>query len=263
MSLVPLRSMHWVERWHRWLAQVTKLRHWIGATMVLVSIGLPVAATAALFNRLWNDSHFLSLIGGVVVLLFCFGPKDLGREIKLYTRSDPVDSETSSADSFLDEIGGDGGHADALYWRAVAVEAHERIFAPALWFAILGPAGAVLYRVTSVLNEALATTSEGHLARRGHDILRWLPVRLLGLGFGVAGSMTPVLSVLTRHFYRLSDPSVLVGDMAIASFEKKKSVGLGSREQRIASIDAVATLIKRTFIVWLSILGLLWASGIV
>lgn len=230
--------------------------------MVLVSIGLPVAATATLFNWLSNDSHFLSSIGGVVVLLFCFGPKDLGREIKLYTRSDPDDSETPNGDSFLDGIGQDGDYAGALYWRIVAVEAHERIFAPALWFAILGPAGAVLYRLTSVLNEALATTSEGHLARRGHDILRWLSVRLFGLGFGVAGSMTPVLSVLTRRFYHLSDPSLLVGDLAIASFEKNKSVGLGSHEQRVASIDAVATLIKRTFIVWLSILGLLWASGI-
>ena len=88
--------------------------------------------------------------------------------------------------------------------------ANRHVFAPLLWFVLLGPAGALLYRLTHLLDACWrvpaqrttdlpadaapldVTTAEagefGWFAHRAFSLLDWLPVRLTAIAFAVAGN---------------------------------------------------------------------------
>ena len=87
--------------------------------------------------------------------------------------------------------------------------ANRHVFAPLFWFVLLGPAGALLYRLTHLLDACWnapahraagapadagpldAETADagefGWCARRAFRLLDWLPVRLTAIAFAVAG----------------------------------------------------------------------------
>lgn len=85
--------------------------------------------------------------------------------------------------------------------------ANRHVFAPLFWFVLLGPAGALLYRLTHLLDgcwnasdqddigasvpaaAALVTHAGefGWFAHRVFVLLDWLPVRLTAIAFAVAG----------------------------------------------------------------------------
>jgi adenosylcobinamide-phosphate synthase len=77
---------------------------------------------------------------------------------------------------------------------------HRNVFGPVAWFVVLGPAGALLYRAASLLDEIWATrtastteepgTSEAFaaFAVRAFMIIDWLPARLTAMSFAVVGN---------------------------------------------------------------------------
>ena len=87
LSFAPLRSDRWIRRWHAWLARNARLREWIGAPGIIVSIGVPVAAVVWVFTGVLADSGFWALVAGVLVLLFSCGPRDLASEIDFYRQT--------------------------------------------------------------------------------------------------------------------------------------------------------------------------------
>ena len=80
-------------------------------------------------------------------------------------------------------------------------EAHQHVFAPIFWFALLGPAGALLYRAAQLLDESwgrpwraslgVADGGDsgrfGEFSRQAFVAIDWAPSRLTALAFAVAG----------------------------------------------------------------------------
>lgn len=70
---------------------------------------------------------------------------------------------------------------------------HRHVFAPLFWFMLLGPAGALLYRLARHFCYAWGGRGEGDLgefgafARRAFAVIDWLPVRLTAVSFAVVG----------------------------------------------------------------------------
>ena len=75
------------------------------------------------------------------------------------------------------------------------LSSHRHVFAPLFWFILLGPAGAVLYRLAAFKQEhwsALAAVpgEQNHFARfaqEAFEMLDWLPARLTAITFAVVG----------------------------------------------------------------------------
>lgn len=73
-------------------------------------------------------------------------------------------------------------------------ESHRNVFGPIAWFAVLGPAGAILYRAAAQLRAQWAGRAEsesgafGHFAERAFYIIDWLPARLTAVSFAAAGN---------------------------------------------------------------------------
>ena len=73
---------------------------------------------------------------------------------------------------------------------------HRCVFGPIIWFTVLGPAGALLYRAASALEEhwSKAVTPESgetavfaKFAMRAFQVIDWAPARLTAVSFAVAG----------------------------------------------------------------------------
>jgi len=70
---------------------------------------------------------------------------------------------------------------------------HRHVFAPLFWFAVLGPGGALLYRLTHSLDELWGERGEaefgefGQFAHQSFALIDWFPLRLTAAAFAVVG----------------------------------------------------------------------------
>jgi adenosylcobinamide-phosphate synthase len=73
------------------------------------------------------------------------------------------------------------------------IRSHRHVFGVLAWFAVLGPVGAIGYRLAALLADRWGGEpgadggAYGLFARRAFDIIDWLPVRLTAFGFAMTG----------------------------------------------------------------------------
>lgn len=73
------------------------------------------------------------------------------------------------------------------------VRAHRHVFGVMAWFVLLGPAGAIIYRIAALLNDRWSPGSGapddpyGLFASRAYTVIDWVPARLTAISFAVAG----------------------------------------------------------------------------
>jgi len=266
LSFAPLRGTSWVAGWYAWLERVVHLRRVAGNASVLVAIAVPVVLVAWVFNAIVDDSTLLTLAGGIAVLLFCSGPRDLASEIEFYKR-DYLDQDDEALalerDNFLNQVSAPVGDPDRPYELAVVQAANDGLFAPMFWFVVLGPVGAVLFRMSSVfVGNPVLGAGEQEIATRLYDILLWLPARLLAIGLGLAGTLGPVVHVFSRARHGLGGSEKLLGAAALGALGEHRDDTEAGDDDHIAAIHAMFGLVKRGFLVWLVILALLVAAGV-
>ena len=198
--------------------------------------------------------------------MFCFGPEDTGYDVEQYIQAyrDPTDKYSSSnGNNFLNAIIAPPSDPDVPFLRAVAIAANERVFAPAFWFIVLGPLGALCFRMASALARNLSPgDSQREVADRLHQILLWLPLRLLAVALGLAGTLGPVLKLLSERTYGLAEGTTLIGDAAVAALGDNRASG-SNDDEHVILINSMFALVKRAFVVWLAVLALCAAAGIV
>lgn len=94
--------------------------------------------------------------------------------------------------------------------EAVLKQGNTLVTAPVFWFLVLGPFGAMLQRLTSVLDKAwghrTARFAEfGWAAARLDDLVTWIPARVTALSYAMMGSFEDALHCWRRHAGMWSD----------------------------------------------------------
>ena len=72
--------------------------------------------------------------------------------------------------------------------RAILHIANERIFATIFWFVVLGPFGAMLYRLISELSKQIDFDELAEFSKFIHAIMAWIPARMLAAGYALTGN---------------------------------------------------------------------------
>lgn len=120
------------------------------------------------------------------------------------------------------------------------VKSYGKIFAPMLWYFVFGPIGLVLYVVVGSLCEQLPDQKYFVLTK---GVLDWVPVRVLGLTFALAGNFGTVFKLwMTELLKPVADHTAQVTAFGEAA--------LGSDS------DAMA-LVRRTLLIWLVLMALI------
>lgn len=129
-----------------------------------------------------------------------------------------------------------------------------RLFGVLFWFLLLGPFGAVAYALSHLLAERWHGADDFHAAvAQVIPVLDWVPVRLLVLGFAVVGNFEEAMLAWRADDLDEREAAVAAGLGAL---------GLGPEAPGPEYVAAVASLVNRTVLLWLGLLGLFWLGSL-
>ena len=174
--------------------------------------------------------------------------------------------------------------------------AHRHVFGVLAWFSVLaaiglGPAGAVLYRLSDLVwrNWRVAGESQEWVSgalqkasRRAWYVVDWVPTRLTAIAFAVVGNFEEAIDCWRHHTQRFPDDNdgvvlsatagalnVRLGGEALqpvhapmpwmseAVAEPKDSVSTPGQPPENAHLASLVGLVWRTVVLWLILLALL------
>lgn len=216
----PMPRMDWLNRlfapYANWLERNFndgQARH--GLIAGLLGVLLPVIVIAALYLFL---DHLNALFG----LLFATGV--LYITLRFGRFGDPAERIANA----LSENNLDGARAELAIWQAcqtdtyterevarVGIEAtlrhsHHDLFAPLFWFVLLGPAGALCYRLAYLLKHAWSGQHQDfrQFSQRMFDFVDWLPARFTAGSFAVVGDFEDAVYCWRTQASAWSDQAV-------------------------------------------------------
>lgn len=261
-QLHDLRDMTWFEFYTQSILHITgKLIPplqfiLILALPVLLILGIQTILSGFLFN-------LPGFIFGVIVFIYCLGPVCLSTEIEAYIHARTLGDEDEAlhyAGTITDTPASsspDQQTSDVT--RAIFYVANERIFATIFWFIILGPFGAMLYRLISQLRNQIDYDELAEFSGFIQAIMVWIPARMLAAGYALTGNFDGAYHAYKDRAYTF--------ELSHSNNEVLISTGLGAMrnlevDNEIASIHAAQALVMRAIIVWIGILAILTLGGI-
>lgn len=230
---------------------------------------VPVAGSLLLLLALRQLPFWPGFLLGVLLLLFSVGRGDWHSGLTdLVARLQAGNAEAVwlrlEQEGVLSEGNGEPGQGFWLAWRRFAGCWYlNRLFAVFFWFFLLGPAGAVFYRLISLYNRH-PQVAAGNLPsyRQWQWVLEWLPVRYMALCCCLAGNFTPGFNVWRQLLLdtRLSSADVLAQCLDASLVQENSTETLSDVDEslrltlmRSPSLDA---LLVRTEIIGLAGLAL-------
>jgi len=219
-----LRRWDWFERYQQFLNPYVKS---LPPYLLLASYIVPPALLVGIIEYILSGWFygFLRFVFDFVVLLYCLGPQNLWAQLsgclQAMQKGDKklVEQRAKAAFPFLPLKDSETLHQNLV--RTIFVEGNYRIFAVIFWFAILGPLGAVLYRLTAILSEkGSAKSILTPYSNSALEVLDWLPARLLGLLFGLAGHFVQTLNQWKKYVLQKPETNeILIAETGVASLD--------------------------------------------
>jgi len=238
------------------------------AAVLVIPVGL---IETVLSERLAYIPQFLF---AVVVLLFCLGPRDLGKEVDDYCEAlqNQNQDEIRNVAHELLERWPETGETEPDIETAIYAQANNRIFGVVFWFVMLGPSGAWLFRVLDLMRHRAAqqiqtltvTGGDAELSRIAHAILllhfliAWIPGRLLAIGYILAGNYDAAVAAWKE--FRSESSAGFPGptDQLLGAVGKGAAFSVGADGSALGRISSAKTLVFRTlWMIWCPVLALL------
>ena len=141
----------------------------------------------------------------------------------------------------------------------------ERWFGVIFYFAILGPAGALAYRLLQLYGELNEDPAQATMVSRVRYFVDWVPVRLLVFAFAVTGDWVGSREqVMTSLQDTTTEGSAVIADAAHASLGLKATVFSDNNGDTGAfaevgdwEITQLQSLLRRSAVAWVVVLSLL------
>lgn len=255
----------------RWVAQLGDTG---GPARVAVTLGVPTALclVALWLIHLLPGSELFRLVFSTVVLLYCFGPHAYEADLEAIIKAPDQPSREAAAQALSDD-------GDPVAWNAVALgeatayAALRRRFGVVLWFFLLGPAAALLYRLAQTLGRDQTLRLDAAARRTARSVANladWLPAQLMVFTLALVGHWDAVIGAWKQWHQQQSPNSWYVegpgflGAAARADVQVDIEAGDGYAEERT---DTLAELIRlrgallRALLAWLSVVALIVLGG--
>lgn len=255
----------------RWVAQLGDTS---GPARATVTLGVPVVLCLLVMwlISLMPASELLRLIFSLVVLLYCFGPHAFEADLEAILKAPDQPSREAAAQALSDD-------GEAVQWNAIALgeatayAALRRRFGVLLWFFVLGPAGALLYRLAQTMGHdpSLRLDPQArNAARTFANVADWLPAQLMVFTLALVGHWDAVIGAWKRWHQQQSPNSWYVegpgflGAAARADVQVDIEAGDGYAEERTDIIGELIRLrgaLLRALLAWLSVVALIVLAG--
>ena len=267
-KLQPFRNYEWVPALYYSLEKkISHYRYWDGTIGLLGLLLIPILLLLSVMYILDQWSWFAETLFTLLVLIYCLAPEELDNRLDDYiTAIDEDDSENiaSLSDCLInDSVIGDEDTTEQAIIKSSLTEAHRRVFAVIFWFLILGLVGALLYRLVDKLNDELSEIRSGFSdsVTLLLNILEWPTSRIFVVGLGLAGSLVDAFNGWRQaeHFTFEVNNEVL-SEGGFGALQYMPDIEVSGREKSYW-ISELKSLINRTLIIWLAVLGIMTLSG--
>jgi AmpE protein len=267
-NVVGLRRFGWYRNWLGVLDFVE------GGGRVALALVLPVAACAVVAHFLEGRVYALAALAfAVLILFYTFGPRELAADFEAVLSEDDVVARVVAAQHLRSEPeGAPRAFTSAELVEAAVMAALRRRFGILFWFFLLGPAGALGYRlawVTADNGDGRIDPRTRYAARRFAFALDWVPAHLMVLAMALVSNFDAVIGTWRRwhgHPARSPwdfDPGFLAA-VARSGVDADITAGDGAttdiRDPIVELADA-RRLMLRVLIVWLAVVALIVLAG--
>jgi adenosylcobinamide-phosphate synthase len=250
-----------------------KRTHGIGAVMLAT---LPIVAGVLLIHYILGELGWILRIAfDVVVLYLCLDVHRLGKTANAISGA-LESNELGEADEKLRELIGKGvpERTDANIARAavegVLKQGNSLIVSPIFWFILLGPFGAVLQRLSCILDSLWGHRYErfaefGWAAARFDDLMGWIPARITALSYALMGSFEDALHCWRRRVGVWSDINsgpLLASGFGAMHMQICEAEEEGEYDEQVSDLTVIpdaghvhraVALVWRVLLLWLAI----------
>jgi AmpE protein len=282
-----VRHYEWYGNWLDWLdARFPEDSFWRGHWGLAVALVPPLLAIGLFQLALREPLYGLAgLALAIAVLFYAWGPRDLDLDVDAIVNASDV---TARRDAMA-KLWPDGAPATidcAALVSAVFQNALRRWFGVLFWFLVLGPIGALLYRLVAVSCEGeFARKLPGETAQGARTLLKildWPVAQLMTLALALVGNFDTVLGAwreaggasfaLDHRFLdaaaRASVRTELAEEAADYNDELGEQAGvaatrLASAMPELPELRDAMSLVWRSLLVWLAVLALFVIAGFV
>lgn len=130
----------------------------------------------------------------------------------------------------------------------------DDLFSVIFWFLLLGPAGALLYRLVSYLSKADAQDAMGWRAEILLEWLDWIPSRMIALGFAFFGHFSAGIKMMTLNIMMPSRDNIRYLARCFQAVLMQEEV---SENKVLIATEYLRKLLLRTSAMWLVIVFLI------
>lgn len=273
-DLRRLRDFGWLQHW---LASWTDDSGSRPRGFPMVIVALIVVVACLLVQGMIRHAVFglPAFAFAVVVLFYSFGPRDLEQDVDATLAASDDATRLAAAQNLRPDpaIAPLPLEAAALV-EATFLSALSRVFGVLFWFVVLGPAGALGYRVIQLMARAPLVRDEmsaedRNLSERVARILDWAPAHLLTLALALASDFDRVItSWRGYHQARGNDWFTLdLGFLAVAArsgVDGDVIAGDGYAadvSDPLGELADARALLRRILVIWLVAIAVLALSG--
>ncbi|HSP01083.1 MAG TPA: regulatory signaling modulator protein AmpE [Thioalkalivibrio sp.] len=275
-TLDDMRQFRWLGGYARWMRERLEAMGVSDGTVQFVITILPPLVLLALVALMVHGVvlGLLDIILGVFILLLCLGPRDINDQVDAYVEAGAMKDEERQKRHAQDLLGNEEvPEAPRERTRAVVEaifsEANERLFAVLFWFAVLGPLGALIYRLGGLLKAPSEDQPVAFMAAaaRLQALMDWIPARLFALGYGLVGSFDAAFAVLAKSlpgsWQNMGEENIrLLREAGAESLHLDQVRGdLDDPGELNALVERANGLIMRTLVVFLAVLALMTLAG--
>jgi len=275
-TLDDMRQFRWLGSYARWMREFLEGMGVSDGTVQFVITILPPLVLLALVALTVHGVvlGLLDIILGVFILLLCLGPRDLNDQVDAYVEAGAMKDEERQKRHAQDLLGNEEvpeapQERTRAVVKAIFSEANERLFAVLFWFAVLGPLGALIYRMGGLLKAPSEDQPVAFMAAaaRLQALMDWIPARLFALGYGLVGSFDAAFAVLARSlpgsWQNMGEENIrLLREAGAESLHLDQVRGdLDDPSELNALVERANGLITRTLVVFLAVLALMTLAG--
>lgn len=269
------RQFHWYGQWLRWWdQQFTETGFWRGPYGIALALVPPLLAVGLLQWLLREPLFGLpGLLFGILVLVYCWGPRDLDVDVEAIIDADQPQARREAIGRLWPQADTAVADGPALV-EAVFRNALRRWFGVLFWFLLLGPVGALLYRLVALAGEDRFSTllPADTLAgtRRLLAVLEWPVAQLMTLAMALVGNFDTVFNAWRQaHGNRWQLDTAFLGNAARASVrceldeeaEEYAGEGMVQTLPELPELRDAMSLVWRILLLWMALMALFVIAG--
>lgn len=252
-----------------------------------LAVLLPTLLVGTVYGLLYRTDTTLAWMFGAAVLYLTVGIRYFSAPAERLAAALREDTPANARKKLAQWSGRSTEEWDSATVARVGIEytlalAHRHLFGVIFWFLVLGPAGAVFYRLAQVIAQKWGNLDEyefgqfGSFAAQIFSLVDWLPLRLTALSFAIVGDFEDAVYCWRTQAeswgrqgmgiilasgagalgVRLGDPLPVGGEV-----EFRPDLGIGD-EADADYLDSTVSLIWRAAVLWLALIFLFTVASL-